>query len=159
MARKYRVVLVDNYDGLRIALKAVLLDSGSFEVIGEACDGADLLDLLQKGAEPDAIVLDLVMPVMTGLEALDAIRQLHCSAKVLVLTMHKEQELLCRSFKSGANGYMVKDDIAKELIPALHAVLEGKIYLSASIMNELIDICQIKSFAGRVLPPEFIHCK
>jgi DNA-binding NarL/FixJ family response regulator len=155
----FRVVLADDYSGLRAALRAILHSTGEFEVVGEAGDGSELLDLLQSGAAPDIVVLDLMMPTMTGLKSLDEIGKLQPGLKVLVLTMHKEPDLLCRAFRSGADGYLLKDETAKELVPALRSVLSGNVYLSPSIRPELPDTCRIKALSGIQPPAGFAHCR
>jgi two-component system, NarL family, response regulator NreC len=154
-----RVIVVDNYSLLRSELKAILEHSRVFDVVGEAGNGFDLLNLLHRGVVPDVVLLDLMMPKMPGIEALGELRRLGYRFKVLVLTMHREPELLCRSFNAGANGYMLKDGIAKELIHGLHTVLDGKIHLSPSMKMEMPDTCNIKAFAGKKPSAEFVHCK
>jgi DNA-binding NarL/FixJ family response regulator len=154
-----RIILVDNYSVLRNELRAILERSRVFDVVGEAENGFDLLNLLHGGVTPDAVLLDLMMPKMPGIEALGELRRLGYRFKVLVLTMHREPELLCRSFNAGANGYMLKDGIAEELIHGLHTVLDGKIHLSPSMKTELPDTCNVKAFAGQEPSPEFVHCK
>jgi len=154
-----RIILVDNYLVLRNELKAILEHNGGFDVVGEAGNGFDLLNLLHGGITPDVVLLDLMMPKMPGIEALGELRRLGFRFKVLVLTMHRDPDLLCRSFNAGANGYMLKDGIVKELIHGLHTVLDGKIHLSPSIKMELPDTCNIKACVGQKLSPEFSHCK
>ena len=154
-----RIILVDNHSVLRSELKAILEHSGVFDVVGEAGNGLDLLNLLHGRGTPNAVILDLMMPKMSGIEALGELRRLGFRFKVLVLTMHREPELLCRSFNAGANGYMLKDGIAKELIHGLHTVLDGRIYLSPSMKMELPDTCNIKACAGQKSSSEFVHCK
>jgi DNA-binding NarL/FixJ family response regulator len=154
-----RIILVDNYAILRNELKVILEHNGVFDVVGEAGNGFDLLNLLREGVTPDAVLLDLMMPKMPGIEALGELRRLGFRFKVLVLTMHRDPELLCRSFNAGANGYMLKDGIAKELIHGLHTVLDGRIHLSPSMKMELPDTCNIKACAGQKPSTEFVHCK
>jgi DNA-binding NarL/FixJ family response regulator len=154
-----RIILVDNYAVLRNELKAILEHNVGFDVVGEAGNGSDLLNLLHGGITPDVVLLDLMMPKMSGIEALGEVRRLGFGFKVLVLTMHKDPALLCRSFNAGANGYMLKDGIATELIHGMHAVLDGKIHLSPSMKMELPDTCNIKACAGQIFSPEFNHCK
>ncbi len=155
----YRVILADNYSVLRKELKGILERSGNFQVVGEAANGFDILNLLAHGIVPDALVLDLMMPKMTGIEALKEIRQRGYTFKILVLTMHKEPDLLCSSFLAGADGYMLKDGITAELVEALDTVLDGKVYLSPLIKCELPETCRISPWAGHVPPSGIEHCK
>jgi two-component system response regulator DegU len=154
-----RIILVDNNSLLRNELKAILEHNGVFDVVGEAGNGFDLLNLLHAGVTPDVVLLDLMMPKMHGIEALGELRRLGYRSKVLIMTMHRDPELLCRSFNAGANGFMLKDGMAKELIHGLHTVLDGRIHLSPSMKMELPDTCNIKAFAGQNPSSEFLHCK
>ena len=158
MPETYQIILADNYAALRSELKSILVNSGEFLIAGEARDGFDILNLLNRGVVPDALVLDLMMPGMSGIEALEEIRRRRFDFKVLVLTLHKEPDLLCRSFQAGADGYMLKDGIAKELVAALRAVLGHKVYLSPFMKKELPEACRIKSFAGHKAAPDIVHC-
>jgi two-component system invasion response regulator UvrY len=99
-----------------------------------------------------------MMPRMAGLDTLTEIRRIGYSFPVLVLTMHKEPELLCRTFFAGATGYMLKDGIAQELVNALNTVLERKVYLSPSIKRELPVTCRLSPHTGQQLPSNFGHC-
>jgi DNA-binding NarL/FixJ family response regulator len=159
MAELHHVILADNYTVLRNELKSILENSGDFQVAGEAGHGLDVLHLLARGIVPDVLVLDLMMPKMSGIDVLAEVRRMGYVFPVLVLTMHKEPDLLCHSFLAGANGYMLKDGIAKELITALHTVLDQKIYLSPAIKRDLPETCRVLSRAGQPLPLNFEHCR
>ncbi len=158
MPGPYRIILTDNHAPLRSAVKSLLEESGEYLVVGEAGDGAQLLKLLQDGVEADALVLDLMMPVMTGVEAAGEIRRLGFPIAILVLTMHQETELLCRAFKVGVNGYALKDGIARDLLPGLRAVIEGKLFLSPEIKGELPATCTVKKVEGSLIALGFAHC-
>jgi DNA-binding NarL/FixJ family response regulator len=151
------ILVADDYEVLRSELKSIL-ESRGYSVT-QACNGIELLAILKQGTAPDALILDITMPKMSGIDALGEIRRTGCELKVLIMTMHKEPELLCRSFRAGADGYMLKESIAKELIPGLQDVLDGKIYISPAMQKELPDTCNVKAFAGQKFSPEFIHCK
>jgi DNA-binding NarL/FixJ family response regulator len=155
----HRLIVADNYVVLRKDLKVVLEESGNFQVTGEAGNGAEVLHLLGQGIVPDALILDLMMPKMTGMEALTAIRLMGYTFPVLVLTMHKEPDLLCQAFLTGATGYLLKDGIGKELVQALFTVLDRKVYLSPAMRSELPKACRILSCADKPLPLKFEHCR
>jgi DNA-binding NarL/FixJ family response regulator len=137
MTDNYRVMVADDHAFIRKGLISILEKDSDFHVEGEANDGFELLNLLNIGVVPDVLILDLSMPALSGIEVLRRIRQMHFVFKVLVLTMHKEPDILKQALSAGANGYMLKDEMATELLPALHTLLENKPYLSPAISREL----------------------
>jgi DNA-binding NarL/FixJ family response regulator len=159
MTEPYRIILADDHAILRKGMRLILEQSGEFLIIAEAEDGLELLALLEKGVVPDALLLDLTMPGMSGIEATERIRQLGFVFKILVLTMHLEPDLVCQAFSAGANGYLLKEGIAAELWTALQALSEDKIYISPKIQRELPDTCQMKVFAGIKPLPAVKHCE
>jgi DNA-binding NarL/FixJ family response regulator len=154
----YKIILADDHSILRKGMRHVLEQSDDFQVIGEAADGLELLNLLQQGIVPDALIMDLTMPGMSGLQATAEVRKLGFGFGILVLTMHNEPGIVCRAFSAGASGYLVKESIAAELWMALQDLRESKIYLSPSMQKELPDACQVKAFARRTPPAEVLHC-
>jgi DNA-binding NarL/FixJ family response regulator len=139
MPQDYSILLADDHVSLRKGLISILEQSHEFKVAGEAGNGNELLDLLNGGVVPDVLILDISMPELSGIEVLRRIRQMHFVFKVLILTMHKEPDFLKQALSAGANGYMLKDELANELLPALHTLLEDKTYFSPSISKELAD--------------------
>jgi DNA-binding NarL/FixJ family response regulator len=94
------------------------------------------------------------------IEVLRRIREMAVTFKILVLTMHKEPEILCQTCSSGADGYMLKDAMGKELLPAIHALLKDRIYLSPLMAKELPDTCWMKTAAQQCLPSSTAkHCE
>jgi DNA-binding NarL/FixJ family response regulator len=159
MTEPYRIILADDHAILRKGMRLILEQSREFLIVAEAGDGLELLALLEKGLVPDALLLDLTMPGMSGIEAIGRIRQLGFVFKILVLTMHLEPGLACQAFSAGANGYLLKEAIAAELWTALQALREDKIYISPKIRRELPDSCQMNIFAGMKPPPAVTHCE
>jgi DNA-binding NarL/FixJ family response regulator len=159
MQNSHNIIIADDHPVLRLGLKAILEKDKAFSFSGEASDGYGLLDLLSRGVVPDALILDLSMPKMSGIETLRRIRQMNFSFKVLVLTMHKEPDVLCRAFSVGADGFMLKDVMAKELTDALHTLFDKRVYLSPAMARELPDTCLVKAIAGQRRPsPSLVHC-
>jgi two-component system response regulator NreC len=159
MAAKYRAIIADDYEFFRKAVVSVLQKSGEFEVIGEAKNGSEVLDLLRKEAEPDVVILDIAMPLMSGIEVLRRTPQRGCKYKRLMLTMNKTAELLCEAFLCGADGYVLKEGVINELLPALHTVLDGRIYVSRHMAKDLPDTCQVKRAAAEgLLSFSLKHC-
>lgn len=125
-----RIVLADDHVLVREAVKMLLKERDDFDVTGEADDGFALLHLLGQGPQPDAVIIDISMPRLGGIEAIREIRKISTSIKVLVLTMHKDECYLRQALSAGANGYLLKEDLAKELFIALDAVLGARVYIS-----------------------------
>jgi len=134
---KHKIVLADDHVLVREGLKMILAQRPDFEVAAEAGDGLELLNVLKHGAVPDAVILDISMPKLRGIEAIREIRLLHPKTKVLVLTMHKDEDLLSQAFVGGADGYLLKEDVSRELFAALDAILQSKTYISSLLGKEL----------------------
>jgi DNA-binding NarL/FixJ family response regulator len=133
----YRVILADDHVLVRQGLKRILAE-GDMNVVGEAGDGLELLDVLAK-TSTDMVILDISMPRLRGIEAIHEIRALYPDVAVLVLTMHKDMEYLYLALSSGAKGYVLKDDADKELFAAIARVRQGRTYVSPHFSDELVD--------------------
>jgi len=138
MKEKYRIVIADDHTILREALKALLSSDPSFEVVGEAEDGREAIQVVKKFI-PDLILIDLSMPKLNGMDAIKEIKKQSSETKVLVLTVHKTEEHLLASLQSGADGYISKDATHSELEIAIRSVLGGKSYLSPEISEKVIE--------------------
>lgn len=134
---KYRIFLADDHALVREGLKMILAKRPDFDVVGEAGDGFELLSLLKQVPAPDAIVLDISMPKLRGIEVIHEIKDLDLNVKVLVLTMHKDEDFLCQAFIAGADGYLLKEDVAKELFAALESIFRRDIYISSLLGEEM----------------------
>ena len=134
----YRVILADDHVLVRQGLKRILVETGDLEVVGEAGDGLELLDILAK-SPADMVVLDISMPRMRGIEAIPEIKALYPDVAILILTMHKDVEYLYLALSSGAKGYVLKDDAEKELFDAIARVRQDKTYVSPHFSEELLD--------------------
>ncbi len=132
-----RIVIADDHVLVREGLKLILSKRPGFEVAGEAGDGLQLLTILKRGPAPDAVILDISMPKLRGIEAIREIRVIHPDTRVLVLTMHKDEDFLCQAFVAGADGYLLKEDVTEELFDALSAILDGEVYVSPLLGMEL----------------------
>ena len=142
-----RIILADDHALFRACLRKIIEGHHGLEVIGEAGDGLELLELLNT-LTPEVVILDLSMPNLRGLEAIPEIKKRRPEAKVLVLTMHRDKDYLRQAVAAGADGYMVKEDADPELFSAIKAVKEERIYISQSLCGDLIDdwaqICRRK---------------
>lgn len=110
-------------------VKASLESEEDLAVVGEAGDGVQLLELLEKGL-PDLIILDISMPRLQGLEAARKIKIAYPTVKMLILTMHNNQEYLHEAMATGAEGFLLKEGADTELIGAIKKILKGEIYIT-----------------------------
>ena len=143
-----RIFIADDHVLVREGLKLLIGNRPGFEIAGEAGDGLELLSLLKRSPAPDAVILDISMPKLRGIEAIREIRYIHPEMRVLVLTMHKDEDFLCQAFLAGADGYLLKEDVTEELFDALGAVLNGEIYISPLLGVELKN-AWIKTYRGQ----------
>lgn len=142
MTKPINILLADDHHILRTGLKLLLSSQGDFHVAAEASNGREVLDTLET-TPVDVVLLDLSMPVMSGLDCLKEIKRRSLPVKILVLTMYSEQQYIKEVMTQGADGYICKDTIDTELFRALHTVMGGRRYLSDkdahTLLNSLID--------------------
>ncbi len=125
-----RILLADDNE-LLLAQTAKMLAS-SFDVVGLARDGQDLIAQARKFT-PDVIIVDITMPLMTGIEAVHELRQGGSPSRFVFLTVHQESEFLQACLEEGALGYVIKSHIKADLIPAIHAAMAGELFVSPSL--------------------------
>ena len=130
------VVLADDHTMVRESLARVLEDSGRVVVVGQACDGLTLLDVVRQ-QQPDCVVLDYSMPQLDAPHAIERLVKEHKRLKILVLTVHENAHYAVRSFESGAHGYMIKSAAVEELVEAIDAVSRGEVYISSKVSQEV----------------------
>lgn len=128
MSDQIRVVLVDDHAIVRTGLKAVLARAPDINVVGEAADGEEALAVVER-LDPDVVVMDVSMPKLDGTEATRALTARGPRPRVLVLTMHIEEEYLIPLLEAGAAGYLVKSIADRELVDAVRAVAAGDMYV------------------------------
>jgi DNA-binding NarL/FixJ family response regulator len=133
-----RVVLADDHALVRAGIRALLEKLPGVEVVGEANNGRQALELIKKSG-PNLILLDISMTELGGLEALPRIVKDFPAVKVLILSGHANEEYVLRALRSGAAGYMLKDAAAEELELAIKAVAQDKTYLSPSVSRTVVD--------------------
>jgi DNA-binding NarL/FixJ family response regulator len=147
----YRIVLADDHVLVRQGLRRILEGMAGLEVVGEANDGLDLLNLLSR-VTPHMVILDIFMPNLRGIEAIHEIKKIHPDVKVLILTMHKDKEYLYLALSAGAKGYLLKEDADKELFAAIEKVQQGKTYISPYFSEEVVDdLVQIGRADGKTI--------
>ena len=134
----YRVVIAEDHTLFRQGIKALLSLEPEFEVVGEAADGFQAIERA-KELKPDLILLDISMPRVDGMTAIREIKNVCPEAKILVLTVHKTEEHVLETLKSGASGYVLKDASHEEFLLAMKSVLQDKRYLSPDISARIVD--------------------
>ncbi|GAC1361860.1 MAG: response regulator transcription factor [Actinomycetota bacterium] len=136
--RPVRVVLADDHPMLRRGLRMILESSDEVEVVAEADNGQELIDLVED-MDPDVVVVDVAMPKIDGLEAVRRIHDSHPNVKALIFTVHDEEAYVHRAVLAGASGYLLKTASADELIQGIITVSEGKAALHPSVTRHLLD--------------------
>jgi DNA-binding NarL/FixJ family response regulator len=135
---EYRILLADDHSIVRKGLRTILEEDGSLEVVAEASNGREAVDLCQS-LEPHIAVMDVSMPQLNGLEAAAQLQRSSSPTKVIVLSMYRDETYILRALTAGAKGYLLKDTSEEEILPAIRAVIRGNSYFSASISQTLLD--------------------
>ncbi len=135
---KTRVLLADDHTVLRSGLRMLIEAQPDMTVVGEAGNGLEALAQAEQ-LVPDVLLLDLSMPLLGGLAALGRLRQIVPQTRVLVLTMHDDEEYLRVALQSGAAGYVLKRAAETELLAAIRAVMRGDLYLHPGVTRVLLD--------------------
>lgn len=135
---KIRVVLADDHTVVRQGFRSLLQEDKSIDVVGEAENGRDAV-LIVKKYLPDVVVLDISMPILNGVQATRQIRKFNPKIKILILSMHKDEEYVREVFLAGATGYILKQTTGPDLISAIKEVNRGNAYISPSITKHLVS--------------------
>jgi DNA-binding NarL/FixJ family response regulator len=141
MTPRTRVLVADDHTIVRQGLVGILDATNDIEVVGQAATGAETIDRA-LALTPDLVVLDLSMPHLNGLEAARRIRQALPKCRILVLTMHTDEEYVLRMAQVGVSGYIVKDSAASELISAIRTVMAGRAYFGPHAAKALAGAMQ-----------------
>jgi DNA-binding NarL/FixJ family response regulator len=136
-----RVVLADDHQLVRAGFRALLQRLEGVQVVGEARDGLEALQLIRE-LRPDAVLLDLMMPGLNGLEATYRIAQEAPEVRVLILTMNATDELVTSVVRAGASGFLLKTAEPVELEQALRAVARGDVYVSPAVSRAMVNACR-----------------
>ncbi len=136
--RSIKIVIADDHAIVRQGLKLILSAQPDLEVIGEAANGKEVVDLVQK-LKPDIVLLDVAMPELNGIEAARRMIEGNGRLKILVLSMHKEAVYVRETLRAGARGYILKDAIDTELLSAVRSVARGDGYISPAVSGALLN--------------------
>ena len=135
---KIKILVVDDHTLMRDGIKAMLSLHDDIEVVGEASEGKEAMELAER-LSPDVIIMDIAMPFMDGLEATRRITKKNGKTKVLVLTQYNNREYILSAIKAGAVGYVPKRALGNELVSAIRAVHRGESFLYPTAAAVLID--------------------
>ncbi|MEJ8802796.1 response regulator transcription factor [Pontibacter sp. H249] len=133
-----KLLIADDYELIREGLKKVLKNEPGITIVAEAVNGAEVTKKLEK-SQANLVVLDINMPVKSGLDVLIDLKRTHPQVPVLILSMYPEKTYALRCLKAGAAGYISKESAADELVAAIHKIWGGGKYISASLAELLAD--------------------
>ncbi|MGS0525836.1 response regulator transcription factor [Zobellia nedashkovskayae] len=132
------IILADDHSLVRDGIRALLESESDLKVIAEASDGIEAIEMVNKNT-PDLLIIDIRMPRMTGIEAVEKLSAQNSPVKCIILSMHDSEEYILKSVKAGALGYLLKDTGKTEFIKAIHTVRDGGKYYSGDISNVLVN--------------------
>ena len=138
MKAKHRIIIAEDHTILREGLRSLLSSDPDLEIVGEAQDGQEAIRCVEK-LKPNLVLMDLSMPRMNGLDAIKEIKKRSAETRILVLTVHKNEEYIVATLRAGADGYALKDSTHAELGIAIKNVLSGNHYISPGISGRVIE--------------------
>lgn len=141
--KKPGVIIVDDHALLRESLKFMLVNTGIAEVLAEASNGREYIELL-KQISPDLVLMDIKMPVMDGIEATRISRRDYPAIKILVISMHDDQEHYNTMIELGVKGFILKESDCSEMEKAINAIMDGKHFFSQELLLKLLKNKNIK---------------
>jgi DNA-binding NarL/FixJ family response regulator len=138
MAARIRVLIADDHAIVREGVKMILAKESDIEVAGEASDGQEALDLVER-LKPQVIVMDISMPGMGGIEATQLVKERYPGINVLALTMHEDESYVFKLLRAGASGYVLKRAAAQDLVQAVRAAAKGEAFLYPSVARKVVE--------------------
>ncbi len=133
-----KIVLADDHHLVRAGIRSLLEKMSDVQVVGEAGDGREALELIER-LLPDVALLDISMPGLNGIEVASRVTKTNAKTRVIILSMHAEQGYVAQALRAGVAGYLLKDAVAAELRLALTAAGQGKTYLSPAISSKVVE--------------------
>ncbi|MGB8768662.1 MAG: response regulator transcription factor [Candidatus Korobacteraceae bacterium] len=129
---KIRVVLADDHKALLARVRRTLCEE--FEVVATVEDGNQAVDAVVL-LNPDVLVIDISMPILDGLQAAKRLQKTNSRAKVVFLTIHEDRDFVAAALSAGASGYVTKNRLSTDLVPAIHAALKGRTFVSQTVSS------------------------
>lgn len=133
-----RVLIAEDHLMVRAGIRALLAMEGDINVLGEAGNGQEALELAEK-LKPDVIVMDIMMPRLNGIQAAERMKEFKLSPRVVLLSMYSDEGLVHQALKSGVKGYVLKSSVSDELILSVRAAARGETYLSGIVSAIVIE--------------------
>jgi DNA-binding NarL/FixJ family response regulator len=150
---KITVLLADDHTIVRNGIRSILEEFEEIDIVGEAGDGAETVEMV-KSLAPGIAMIDIAMPVMSGIQATEQISRHHKKTRSLILSMHNSEDYILRSVEAGAHGYLLKDTTKDEMLRAIRTVASGEKYFASSVSNIIIQayLHNVKNAASRQKP-------
>ncbi len=137
MTKKITIILADDHRIFRDGMKALLNENTEIQIIGEGSDGNELMELL-KSNQPDVLILDISMPGLSGIELTKLIHNLYPEIRIMILSMHTNEEFVLNAVHAGAKAYLPKDTSKAELFEAIQSLMAGGEYYSKSVSENFM---------------------
>jgi DNA-binding NarL/FixJ family response regulator len=151
-----RVIVADDHHLVRQGIRALLEKADDIEVVGEAADGQEAVELVEQ-LVPDVLVMDMAMPRLSGNQAIGRVRALGVATQVVILSMYSDETLVRQALRNGAKGYLLKRSVREELLLAIRAASRGEIYLSPAISRSIVaDLLTLQTDADASSPFEWL---
>ncbi|ADY28564.1 response regulator transcription factor [Cellulophaga lytica] len=138
MSSTISIVLADDHSLVRDGIRSLLEEEKDLVVVAEVSNGKEAIDIVEE-KKPDLLIIDIRMPVMNGIDAVEVLNKKGSITKTIILSMHDSEEYILKSVDAGANGYLLKDTGKVEFIKAIHTVQQGGKYFSGDISNVLVN--------------------
>ncbi|MGJ8732348.1 MAG: response regulator transcription factor [Cellulophaga sp.] len=132
------IVLADDHSLVRDGIRSLLEEEKDLVVVAEVANGEEAIAIVEE-KKPDLLIIDIRMPIMNGIDAVDVLNKKGTTTKTIILSMHDSEEYILKSVNAGANGYLLKDTGKVEFIKAIHTVQQGGKYFSGDISNVLVN--------------------
>jgi DNA-binding NarL/FixJ family response regulator len=138
MAPKKTILIIDDHPLYREGLKSLIGRDDRFEIVGEAGNGREGLQVARK-LKPDLVVVDISLPDTSGIQLTRDIRSLLSEARIIIVSMHSKIDYIAEAFQAGATGYVVKESASDRLIEGLESVASGEYYLDSSVSHQVVE--------------------
>ncbi|WKB82240.1 response regulator transcription factor [Cellulophaga lytica] len=138
MSSTISIVLADDHSLVRDGIRSLLEEEKDLVVVAEVSNGKEAIEIVEE-KNPDLLIIDIRMPIMNGIDAVEILNKQGTTTKAIILSMHDSEEYILKSVKAGANGYLLKDTGKVEFIKAIRTVQQGDKYFSGDISNVLVN--------------------